>query len=68
MSKIQKVTLTLRGHYDHHKTASVRADYNGYDYYVSKRSLDAAHRRASIVGGDYLEIADSENGMLIVEG
>ena len=68
MSKIQKVTLTLRGHYDHHKTASVRADYNGYDYYVSKRSLDAACCRASIVGGDYLEIADAENGMLIVEG
>ena len=68
MSKIQKVTLTLRGHYDHHKTASVRADYNGCDYYISKRSLDAACRRASIVVGDYLEIADAKNGMLIVEG
>ena len=68
MSKIVKVTLTLRGHYDHHKTASVRADYNGCDFFVSKRSLDAACRRASIVGGDYLETADAGNGMLIVQG
>ena len=65
-AKIQKVFITLCGHYDQDKTATVRVDYNGYDYYISKRAMTAAHRRAGICEGDYLEM-DDRDGMLIVE-
>lgn len=65
-AKTEKVTITLRGHYDQDKTATMHADYNGYDYYVSKRAWAAAHRRAGIIEGDYLQI-DSRDGLLIVE-
>ena len=43
----------------------MHADYNGTDYYVSKRAWAAAHRRAGIIEGDYLQI-DSRDGLLIV--
>ena len=65
-AKIEKVTITLRGHYDQDKTATVRADHNGHDYYISKRAWAAAHRRAGIIEGDYLQIY-SRDGLLIVE-
>ncbi len=65
-NKIEKITITLCGHYDQSKTATVRADYNGYDYYISRRAMRAAERRAGIANGDYLRIADRD-GMLIVE-
>ena len=65
-TKIEKVTITLHGHYDQDKTATMRADYNGTDYYVSERAWAAAHRRAGIIKGDYLQI-DSRDGLLIVE-
>ena len=65
-AKIEKVTITLHGHYDQDKTATMRTDYNGTDYYVSKRAWAAAHRRAGIIEGDYLQI-DSRDGLLIVE-
>lgn len=66
-AKIEKVTITLHGHYDQDKTATMHADYNGYDYYVSKRAWAAARRRAGIIKGDYLQI-DSRDGLLIIEG
>lgn len=66
-TKIEKVTIKLRGHYDQDKTTTVRADYNGCDYYISRRAMKAAERRAGIVEGDYLCISDSDS-MLIVEG
>ena len=65
-AKTEKVTITLRGHYDQDKTATMCADYNGYDYYVSKRAWVAARRRAGIIEGDYLQI-DSRDGLLIIE-
>jgi hypothetical protein len=65
-TKIEKVTIRLRGHYDKDKTATVRADYNGYDYYISRRAMKAAERRALIIEGDYLEMV-GHDGMLIVE-
>ena len=65
-TKIKKVKITLHGHYDQDKTATMRADYNGSDYYISKRAWAAAHRRAGIIEGDYLQI-DSRDGLLIVE-
>lgn len=65
-AKVEKVTITLRGHYNQDKTATMHADYNGYDYYVSKRALAAAHCRAGIIEGDYLQI-DSRDGLLIIE-
>lgn len=65
-AKTEKVTITLRGHYDQDKTATMHADYNGYDYYVSKRAWAAARRRAGIIEGDYLQIY-SRDGLLIVE-
>ena len=65
-AKVEKVTITLHGHYDQDKTATIRADYNGYDYYISKRAWAAANRRAGIIEGDYLQI-DSRDGLLIVE-
>lgn len=43
--KIEKIKVTLRGNYDSDKTAVVVADYNGYDYYVTRRQMEAAERR-----------------------
>lgn len=65
--KIEKVKVALRGHYDSYKTAVVVADYNGYDYYVTRRQMEAAERRACIIAGDWLVMADRK-GDLIVEG
>lgn len=68
-AKVEKVTIILRGHYDQAKTVTMRAAYNGYDYYVSKRAWAAACRRAGIIEGDYLQLQiDSRDGLLIVEG
>lgn len=66
-TKIEKVTITLRGHYDQDKTATVSVDYNGCDYYISRRTIKAAERRAGIIEGDYLEMPNRES-LLIVEG
>lgn len=68
ITKIKKVTITLCGHYDKDKTTTVRADYNGYDYYISRRAMKDAECRAGIVKGDCLCLSDRDSeSLLIVE-
>lgn len=67
--EIKKVTIALRGHYDQDKTTSVVAEYNGCDYYITQRQMNAAARRAGLIEGDWFEFADgTDKYHLIVEG
>ena len=62
-----KKKIELHGHYDIEKKATVVAEYNGYDYYLTRRQMKAAERRAGIIVGDWLESYDPE-AWVIVEG
>ena len=56
--KVEYTKAVLHSKYDDGKKAVVRVRYDGLNYWITKRALRSAERRARLISGDYFRLPE----------
>ena len=56
--KVEYTKVVLHSNYDDDKKPVVRLRYDGLNYWITKRALRAAERRALLISGDYFRLPE----------